>query len=262
MNDNMSGHNMPPEADANPLLDRLNEEHTALFGRRDELLAGIARAPEEITDEETAGKMADFVQKQISDFLKRAKAVHEDEKAPFLAAGRTVDNFKHTLIDEIETGKKRLNVVRKKYADEKAAEELRMRREAERLAREEAEAATKKAAEAEAEIKNLADLDNAVAAEEAAEKARADAIDAQRAADEKPAVLGRSRGEHGGMTTLKRFWDYADLDRGKLDLEALRQHLPEDALEKAVKSYIKAGWSGDAIGEQIRGVRIYENTRL
>ena len=75
----------------------------------------------------------------IDKFLKRSKAVHEDEKAPFLAAGRTVDTFKHFLIDDIDQGKKVLNAARKAYADKKAAEERRRREEEARLAREEEE---------------------------------------------------------------------------------------------------------------------------
>ena len=227
-----------PESEVDPLLDRLREDHAELIRRRDELLGGIDRAPERITDEETAGKMADFVSEQIDKFLKASKAIHQNEKAPFLAAGRTVDSFMHTLIDEIEKGKVRLNAVRKKYADAKAAEERRRLEEEARKAREEAQRLEREAAERAAAMSRDEDLAAAVRAEEAAEQARLDAQKAAKDAAAKPAVLGRSRGAYGGLTTLKQFWDFADLDRDRLDLEALRQHLPEDALEKAIRSLI------------------------
>lgn len=244
-----------PEVEVDPLLERLQENHADLITRRDELLAGIARAPVIINDEETAGKMADFAE-QLTKFVKRTDAVHADEKAPFLTAGRTVDNFWHSLKDDIATGKTSLNVVRKKYADAKAAEELRRREELARMAREEAERLEREAAERAAAMENESDLAAAQKAEEDAEQARLDAEKVQKAADAKPAEMGRSRGDYGGLTTLKQFWDFADLDRAKLDLEALRQHIPEEALEKAVRSFIKAD------GRELAGVRIFENTRL
>ena len=243
------------DAAVDPLLDRLQEDHAKLISRRDELLGGIARAPDEITDEETAGKMADF-DEQIKKFLKRAKAVHEDEKAPFLIAGRTVDGFWHSLIDAIDKGREGLTAVRKKFADAKAAEEKRRRDEAARVAREEAQRLECEAAERAAAMNQAEDLDEAVRAEDAATQARLDAEKAAKNAEAKPAEMGKSRGDYGGQTTLHQFWDFADIDRDTLDLNALRQHLPEDALEKAVRSYIKAG------GREITGARIFENTRL
>lgn len=250
------GDNLPPDADVDPLLDRLREDHADLLTRRDELLGGIARAPDEIPDEETAGKMADFVQVQLATFLKGSKVVHENEKAPFLSAGRTVDSFWHALIDDIEAGKKRLNAVRKKFADAKAAEEKRRRDEEARVARDEAQRLEREATERAAGMDKAEDLDEAVRAEDVATQARLDAERAEKDAAAKPAEMGRSRGDYGGMTSLKQFWDFADIDRDKLDLNALRHHLPEDALEKAVRSYIKAG------GREIAGARIFENTRL
>ena len=101
------GHNEAPDGDSITL--RLTEKHADLIKRRDELLAGAARAPAVIPDEETAGKMADFVQKQIDTFLKRAKVVHTDEKEPYLSGGRSVDGFWHGLIDSLDAAKVKLN---------------------------------------------------------------------------------------------------------------------------------------------------------
>ena len=255
------GHNLP-ETDVDPLVERLHETHADLIKRRDELLGAVERAPEDITDEDTAGKMADFVDGQINKFLKRAKVVHQGEKEPFLIAGRTVDGFWHFLSDDLEDGKKALNARRKKYADKKAAEERKRREEEARLAREAEERARKEAEERAAALKADEDLDAAIAAEEAAETARREAEEAAKRAAAKPAELGRSRGDYGGMTTLKQFWNFRNLDRDRIDLEALRDHIPHDAIERAVKSWINANKDNLKAGKQIVGVEIFEDTRL
>lgn len=310
------GHNNPPP----DLLGRLCEDHADLLKRRDELLGGIGRAPKEIEDEDTAGRMADFVQKQIDPFLKRAKDVHQAEKEPFLSGGRTVDGFWHTLIDDIEKGKAALNVVRKAYADKKAAEERRRREEEARKAAEVARLAREKAAEEErkriaaemeaarlrdeaaearrkqeaaeaASLQSESDLAAAlerearrkrddeaaeaariagekaaaeaarIAADEA-ERAEKSAAEAAKAAAAKPAELGRSRGGYGGMTTLKQFYDFKDVDRANIDLEALRWNLSDDSINKAIRAWIDANKEAVKAGRQLAGVTIFENTRL
>ena len=257
------GHNLPP-ADADALLTRLTETHADLIERRDALLGGIERAPETIKegDEATAGKMADFVSGQIDKFIKHAEAIHKNEKEPYWTGGKTVDGFLHTLIDDIEAGKVKINRVRKKYADEKTARERRIREvEAARLREEEA-ARRREADEAAAAAKTEAELDAAIAREAEAEQARKDTAAAEKAAAAKPAELGRTRGQHGGMTTPKQFWNFDGINRDELDLEALRQHLSVDALDKAIRSWINANKDGLKAGEKLAGVDIFEDTRL
>lgn len=256
------GDNVPPLSDVEALLGRLRENHPDLLERREILIGACERAPTEILDEETAGKMADFVQKQIDPFLKRAKDVHQAEKEPFLSAGRTVDGFWHSLIDDLEKWKISLNKVRKGYADKKAAEERRRLEEQAAAARAEEERLRKEAEEKAAALKDNADLNKAIEAEEAAEQARIAADRAKVAAAAKPAVLGRSRGAHGGMTTLKEFWNFSDLDRSKIDLEALRAHLPAEGIEKAIRSWIAANEEPLRNGASLAGVRIFRDTRL
>ena len=245
-----------PDTEIDPLLERLRENHADLIKRRGELLYSIDQAPTDIDDEASAGELADFIQIEVAEFIKGAKRVHHDEKMPFLAAGRTVDSFLHTLVDAVEEGKLKVNGVRKRYADAKAAEERRRRDEEARVARAEAQRIEQEAAERAAAMQKSEDLVSALRAEGEADQARRDAEKAEKVAAEKPAQMGRSRGERGGMTTLKQFWDHADLDREAIDLNALREHLPMDAIEQAVRSYIKAG------GRTLTGVRIFENTRL
>ena len=257
------GHNLPPP-DLDPLLERLREDHADLIKRRDELLGAIERSPAEIEegDEELAGKLADFVDKQLIAFVKHAEAVHKHDKAPFLQAGRTVDSFLHALIDDINKGKAKVNAVRKAYADAKATKERLRREEEARLAREEQKRLEREAAEKAAKMRDQGDLERALLAEESAKQAKIDAEQAEAAAAAKPAELGKSRGVHGGQTTLKQFWNVAEIDRGTIDLEALRQHFTDDALKKAANSWRDANKTFLEGGGTLTGARIYEDTRL
>ena len=84
-----------------------------------------------------------------------------------------------------------------------------------------------------------------VAAKRAAEAAAATAADRSRA-----------RGDHGGVSSLTTFWDFTITDLDALPLDAvLRPHIPRDAIDKAVRAYVKAG------GRELDGARIFENTK-
>ena len=106
-----------------------------------------------------------------------------------------------------------------------------------------------------------ADLQEAVIAETHAQQATVNAEVARQAVQAKPAELSRTRGDYGAVASLRTFWDFRHLDRATLDLEALRPHLSQEALEKAVRAYIKANFASDHTGQQIKGVEIYQNNR-
>ncbi len=158
-----AGHNEPP-ADLDPLLERLREDHADLIRGRARLLGRIGCSPSAIEegDEELAGRLADFVDKELRAFVKHAEAAHKHDKAPFLQASRTVDSFLHSLIDDINDGKAAVNAVRKAYADAKAAKERRRREEDWRLAREEQKRLEREAAGKAAQIKEEDDLNHAL----------------------------------------------------------------------------------------------------
>lgn len=249
MND--MGHNLGDPAVA--LQSDLAERYGATMTRAQDLLDAAMRVPDVIGDDETAGKVGDFI-KQVMACMKNAEAARVKEKEPHLASGRTVDAWFKKITDQLDGTKrgieKRLTVwLREKEAAERAARE-----EAARIEREAAEAARREAMAAEQAIKDAASMDEAIAAEERRKKAQADADKAAREAEAKAAELSRNRGDMGSVSSLRTFWDFADLDRMTLALEPLRSHLPADALEKAVRSYIKAG------GRELRGVRIFQNT--
>ena len=253
------GDNRPPE-DADPLRDRLTETHGALAARQASLLASAAeRVPETIEDQETADDVSDF-ESDLSKCLKALEGTRVAEKEPFLTAERTVDGFFKKLARPLLGAKENTGDVLTIWGRKKRDAERKQRQEEERLAREEAERARQ---EAEAADRAAMDaqkgteqaLDEAIEAERKAEQAKADLVRAEREAEASAAELSRSRSDKGTGYGLVTFWDYADLNRDTIDLEKLRQHLPEAAIISAVKSFIKAG------GQELHGVRIFENTR-
>jgi hypothetical protein len=245
------GHNEPPE-DANPLVDRLNADHDGLLDRANDLVAALGRAPLEV-DEDTAGTMADFI-KQIAGCMKDLDKTRVGEKEPYLAGGRAVDAFFKVPADRLAQVKKEAEKRLSVYQRRKAEEERRAREEEARRQRQAEADARRRAEEAAASAKTDADLDDAVAAEREVEKAHAEAAKANREAAASEAELSRTRGS-GAVASLQTFWDFENLNRDTVDLEPLRQHLPQAAIEQAVRSFIRAG------GRNLRGVSIFQNTR-
>jgi hypothetical protein len=236
------GHNRPAPLTAEELQAYLAGEYRELMERRDELIAAVSRAPTVIENDEIAGKMGDFSVKQLAAWIKAWEATRIAEKEPYLSAGRAVDGFFQKAATALERGKDEIDGRRKVYVDKKAAAERAARMaEARRLAEE--------AAKREAEMQTMDALEEVIEAHGAA-------AEAAKAAAVKTAELSRIRGDHGSVTSLKEFWTFRDLDRAKLDLEALRQHLSIDALAQALRSFIKAG------GREIDGAHIYRYTRL
>ncbi len=140
---------------------------------------------------------------------------------------------------------------------ERAAHERGKREAEERLAEHKRQEAARAAAEQQA-----VDHENTEAAKRAAKLAAADAVKAKRLAGGKAADMSRSRSDLGAVSSLHTFWDHTPVDkdcpdlvdRAKVDLEPLRPHIGMEALDKAVRSFVKAE------GRRLRGVRIFENT--
>lgn len=107
------------------------------------------------------------------------------------------------------------------------------------------------------------------AREEADRKAAAEAAEKTAAAETAVAApaasLSRTRSANA-MSGQQEFTDFRDLNRETVDLERLRSHIPSDAIEQAIRSYIKA--NDDVIKDEIknrrqpvRGVVFFINTR-
>ena len=278
--DAMIGHNRPPP-DAEQIRDRLAEAHAEIVKRQADLLDAFIRTPETVSDD-NAGSVTDFI-KQIAAATKHINVARIAEKEPYLVGGRAVDAFFNRLAEPLNKAKGALQGLLTLYERAKADEERKAREEAARKEREEArrlqaiaderdraakerEIAAKEreiAADTDAALDDAINAYTAVGQAEAdarqadadARQADADAVVAERASKAKAAHLHTTRGDYGSTSSLRTFWDFADMDRRALDLYALRQHIPEDALEKAVRSYINAG------GRELRGVRIFKNTK-
>lgn len=242
------GHNQPS------LSELLSEETAPLRARRDELLGSFERAPSAIADEATSSRVADLV-RLIAAAVKSTNAWHTGRKEPVLTTGRLIDAQKNGIVDPLDRAKRALEQRLTDYQRRKADDERRAREAEARRQAEEAERQRREAAAAEAAAATDDDLDAAIAAEAAARQAATDAARAQKAVEVSAAELSRTRGELGSVASLNTFTDFADLDRATLDLDALRPYLPMDALEKAVRAFIKSG------GRRLRGVRIFENAK-
>lgn len=256
------GDNRPPE-DADPLHDRLTDTHANLINRHAFLLAAEAqRIPEVIEDDATNAAVNDYIA-DLTKCIKALEGARVAEKEPFLTAGRSVDGFFHKLQASLDDTKQTANDAATIYGRKKRDAERKRREEEERLAREAAQQARQEAEALDAaamaaqadQVDTEKALDIAVEAENRAEQAEADLVKTERASDASAAELSRGKSDKGTGFGLVSFWDYRGLDRSAIDLEALRQHLPEEAIIKAVKSFINAG------GRELRGVHIFENTR-
>lgn len=279
------GHNQPPEAPTPAvILDGLKDRHSELVARKNQLLNTGATVPAVIEDEETAKRLADLLA-MFRDLLKQTKGQFELEKAPYLTAGRAVDGFFTAGIkDPIERMGSELKQRQLRYVEAKAekerarlrAEAEAQRAEADRKAREAAEAETKRLA-AEAEARRVAALqanpnagqEPAPAPQSAPSKAETDllqqaasadqaAAQLERKAEAKPSELGRVRGDLGGVSTIRKIWTGEMTDRAKLDLEALRPHLGEEALNKACAAYARAHGEVGKPAPVLAGARIWE----
>lgn len=246
------GHNFGSVPTPAEVTEYLQDGNRDLTQRQNDILAAGERMPAEILDEDQARKFADFV-KAIQAFCKVTKARHSQAKEPFLVGGRAVDNFYKNLDTPVLAVKKTCEQRMTAFDLKRAAAE-RKRREEEAAKKAAEEMAARKAAEEQAaRIRDAQSLEQAAAAEEQAEQAAAQAARASKEAAVKAADLSRTRGDLGSVASLHTFWDFRDLDRELIDLEALRPHIPIAALESAVKSFIKAG------GRQLAGVVIFEN---
>lgn len=242
-----------PSDPAVAIRQNLDEQYAPLAARRDALLEAAERVPP-IHDDESAGKVGDFI-KQIAAAIKNGEAARVKEKEPFLAGSRTVDGYFRAITDPLDRVKRAIESRLTTFLREKAERERRARQKAEDDARKEADRLAEAARKAEEAAKTDKGLAKAIEADARAQTAVADLAQAEKRTDAKPAELSRNRGDLGSTASLRTFWDFKNLERASLDLEALRYHLPQDGIEKAVRSLIKSGV------RELRGVEIFENTK-
>ena len=239
--------------DSAAMRDWLSGEVELLIARRDALLGSVERCPAVVKDEDTAKRTADLI-KAIAACIKNAEADRVSRKEPILEAGRVTDGVYRAITDPLAKAKATVEGRLTIYQREVAAAERRRREAEEAAAREEAARRQREAAEAAAKLKTEEDLARAISAEELAKQAAADAEHAAKEAAAKPAELSRQRSDLGSVASLRTFIDVTDISREYVDLETLRPYLALDAIEKALRLFIRAG------GRTISGARIFENT--
>ena len=246
--ENNTGHNKPP-TDAEYLQNGLKDNHEKLLESADKLLDAATRLPAEVTDEETAGKVSDYI-KLVTGCMKNLEGARISEKEPFLSLGRVVDGFFKRPIDSLDMVKRKAQRPLDAFLIAKANAERKRREE---IAAEE----QRKAKAAQEEAMRLAEANKPKEADKAMETAAIaenTAAKLEKAAEVKPAELARSRGESGALASLRTTWVGEITDIAALNLETLRHHIHPEALQKAVNSFVKAG------GREMPGVRIYEKS--
>lgn len=242
------GHNQPP-SDAELLQDKLAASNAQRIERYNQLMDAVDRAPKECADEETAGKLADMT-KLLTACAKDFETSRVGEKEPYLTLSRMVDGFFRRYTDALEAAKKKLNTPLSNFMVEKerkqraeaAAEEKRKRDEADRLAREAAEQEAAKMPELAAET-----MSQAVAADKAADKL-------EKKAEAPAADLSRTRGNFGSVASLRKKWVAENINFQTIDLEALREHIPRDAIEKAANAWARRNQSNTLKGALVHEV--------
>lgn len=255
------GGNRPPiasfYAEQNETLPAyLAEDNVDITARVTELTEAFARAPETVTTDDVAGKVSDFIA-QIAKCAKSAEAKRVDLKAGPLTAGRLIDGyFQKQILEKLDNLKKPL-VSRLTVFERAKAEEERKRREAaEAEARRVAQEAERARLAAEAAIRDAATLEAAVAAEEAAAQAKADADKAAQEAAVKASALHTTRGEFGSSSSLRTVWVARIEDAATLDLNAIRDFIATDAVQRALNSYVKIHKNN----KPLKGVSFAEET--
>lgn len=239
------GHNNPP-SDLEILNQKLAEKFADERKTAYDLAAQANAAPKTITNAEEASLVTDIIS-GITKHDKVLESHREKEKSPHLAAGRAVDAFFKKGQDLIGTAKNSLNAVLTAWQTAQAAAErarLEAKAAAEKQRAADAAAAALALEQANKPTEAAVALKQAVVAEEQAHVA-------QIATTAKASTLTRSYSTSGATASLRTVWVGEISDRATLDLEALRPHLSQDALEKAVGAFVRAG------GKELKGAKIY-----
>lgn len=273
-----TGHNLPPEDSIEARRETIHADlggrFAALLAGRDSVVSEFDGIPEAIKDDETAGKVGDFI-KKTNGYMRDAEGSRKTEKEPYLEGGRLVDGFFNQITSKLKDCKDKAQRRLTLYQREKAEEERRLKEEEARKAREaeearrreeeeakiraaalEAAAAEAKQPEAEAPMSEAAEqqMAKAATAEALADQHAADATKADRLARAKSADLSRTRGDFGSTASLRERWDFELAHPEELDLNDLRPFFRPADIEHAIRSYVRQG------GRDLPGVRIFKTT--
>lgn len=281
------------------LLLRVKKTHFDVLKRAGDLITAADRIPKTpdgkgflCADDATEKKMTEMV-RQLSSCHGNLDTARTAEMAPYRENMNAIHGLFRDIMDKmVDPDKKtavslksrleraltafktkKLNEERERAAAEKkkaddaaAAAAAAAQAKADEAAALAAEAARKRNPEKKAEAQAAADAAaaQAQALAGAAESTAAVAAEvAETSVVDSRVVNSRSA---NALSGLQEFVDFKDLDRNKVDLEQLRQHIAADALEQAVRAYIRA--NNEALkqstpkGDQpLKGVTFFINAR-
>lgn len=257
------GHNNGPEwlPIGDELDQRLVKAHKKPMKRADDL---IEAAPIAKVENESQLKKATERVRQIQASLTELDGQRGAEKAPYRLGGAQVDGFFNEKAEElakIKIGLERLmNAYNAKVVREAREKAARAKAQAEAVARvaalaaevkrRQADAAALKAKGAKSIAKAAEKIVEADIAQDAAAEAGAQLTMAERNLHRPAAEISRVHSPNG-VSSMREFVDFRNVDRKKIDLEKLRSHLPLAAIETAIRQYI--GANTEAIKAGIKG---------
>lgn len=240
------GGNFPPSLD-----ETLRDRHADLIGAVEAMKKRLRALPKVVeTDKESERYIGVVV--EAGKVIKAVEKARAETVEPLLRDTQTINHLfnaelRNALAPIIASAK----AVNDDYLARKVAAEREEQRRISEALRLEAEAAAERAKEAEdAGANRLADVNMSAAAHL---EQQADAAEARAASSSNH--LSAMVTANGAKASVSMVWDVKDINRDLLDLEALRHFLPDEAIDKALAAYVKAG------RRTIRGATIYERPR-
>lgn len=228
----VAGNNNPPS-----LEEILRDRHAPLIESVEAMKKKLKGLPKVVSTEKESERVINVVV-EAGKVIKAVEAARTEEVEPHLRASQEINRtFNVGLRDALApiiAEAKRLNDA---FLAEKARREREEQKKAADLLRDQAEAAAKAAQEAEDAGRNrVADVQMSAAA---ALEQQADAADAR--ASSSSTNLSKTVTASGAKASVSMEWKAVDVNRETIDLAALRPFLSDEAIDKALVAYIKAG---------------------
>lgn len=255
---------------AEGVLDRLELDYGQLLDNAKDTLSDADELPSTVESAIDVSAVAGIVVK-LRDLVARGESHRVAEKEPYLRAGNAVQTFfSKRVIEPLDAKRKELTRRIDVFKQRQLAEE-RARREAEAAAARKAMyEAEKLRQEAEAKARRARSAENIEAQKKEAARAKIEAEMAAAKAEEthlatmasSSSLVGeRFEGDRSGMVGMRKVPVVFIDDVSKLDLEALRPYLKEEALLSALRAWAKAtNYSREMAGATV-GMRDATNVR-
>ena len=217
------GHNNPPSTHE-IFAEKIKEKYPDNINQTKRLLEAEHRIPEEIADDETSGKVGDYI-KQLTAASKALDAIRVGEKEVYLEGSRMVDGVMKKLIEPLASAKERVQKKQTEYLEKKRAAEIRRQQEEAERKRLEAERLQKEAEEREREAQRL----------------KREAEERERAAKQEAEERERAIREQAEKDRLAKQAEIDRLEREKKELQAAKDKADAEATErlKAVNAELR-----------------------